>query len=319
MRKFARALMISVIAMGTLVGWNNARADNKYPSKSIRLIIPYAPGGGSDAIFRPIAMAMERNLGQKIAIVNINGAEGAVGWTQAAKAAPDGYTITILTNAMIVREAMKLANIGIHDFEPIANIGFVDLTLASKGDGPYRDLKSYANMVKKSPDTVTVAMGIGTPSETTAVLLNNAFGSGLRAINVGGGAQKKSAVLGGHVDALIEPISSIIASHQAKQLNILAVLSDKRLAFAPDIPTAKEQGFNVTARLFYGLGAPKGTPKAIIEALAGAIESLAKDAQLQDEMKKINVTWEYYGSRDFVDVIDKEFSKTTALVKPSAK
>jgi len=319
MWKFAGALIISVITMSALAGMNNAQAENKYPTKPIRLIVPYAPGGGSDAILRPIAMAMERTLGQKIAIVNINGAEGAVGWAQAAKAAPDGYTITILTNAMIVRETMKLANVGVHDFAPIANIGFVDLTLSSRGDGPYQNLKTYADTVKKSPNTVSVAIGIGTPSETTAILLNHALGSGLRAVNVGGGAQKKTAVLGGHVDSLIEPISSVIASHQAKQLTVLAVLSDKRLTFAPDIPTAKEQGYNVTARLFYGLGAPKGTPKEIVEALAAAVEGLSKDAQLQDEMKKISVSWEYYGPHDFADVIDKEFRKTAALVQQNIK
>lgn len=315
MRNFLRFFAGMVATVGMFAGATSA-AGAGYPAKPVKLIVPYAPGGSSDVIMRPVALALERQLGKKVVLVNVAGGDGAVGWSQAAQAPNDGYTLTVLTNAMIVREGLKMATVGAHDFVPIANVGYVDLTLAAKGeDGPYKDLKSFATAVKQNPNKLTVAMGIGTPAQIVAIQLDKAMGPGLRAINVGSGAEKKTAVLGGHVDTMIEPISSVIGSHRAGQLRILAVLSDKRLGFASDLPTAKEQGVNVTTRLFYGFGAPKGTPKEVIDAVASAVEKLGKDAAFQDEMKKLSFSWGYAGPKDFASIVETEYASTIKMVK----
>lgn len=306
-------LMAPLVAAGLALGIPAQAAD--YPTKPIRLIIPYKPGGGSDVIMRLAALNVEKFLGEKMPVVNIDGAGGAVGWTQAANAKPDGYTITQLTNAMIVREATHSANVTINDFAPVANIGFVALTVTAKGDGPYKTLKDLYEASKKNPGKVSLAMGVGTPAQFVAAQVAKALGTNIKLLNAGGGADKKAAVLGGHADALIEPVSGVIGQHNSGQLRILAVLSDKRLAFLPDVPTAKEQGFDVTAGLFYGFGAPKGTPQKDIDILADAIKKLGGDAKYQEQLKKISFDWHFLGAADFAKLIANEHKTTMELGK----
>lgn len=304
--------LVSALAYAAIAAVPALAAD--YPTKPIKLIVPYAPGGSSDVIMRPFAMALTRQLGQQVVIVNVGGGDGAVGWAQAAKAAPDGYTITMLTNAMIVREAINIATAGVDDFAPIANLGFVDLTLTAKGEGgAYKTLKDYVGAAVKRPGEITLAMGVGTPAQFVAAEVNNAIGGILKPVNVGGGAAKMTAVLGGHADALIEPISSTIGSHNNNQLRILAVLAEKRLAFAPDIPTAREQGINVVSRLFYGLGAPKETPKDIVAKLAGAVKALEADKELQEQMKGVSFSFEFSGADTFKTIISDVRTTTKAI------
>jgi tripartite-type tricarboxylate transporter receptor subunit TctC len=306
-RRLVSALAVAACAAGTAMA-----AD--YPNKPIKLIVPYAPGGSSDVIMRPVAMALSRQLGQQVVIVNVGGGDGAVGWAQAAKAAPDGYTITMLTNAMIVREAINIATAGVADFAPVANVGFVDLTVTAKGDGgAYKTMKDYVGDAVKRPGLVTLAMGVGTPAQFVAAEVNNAVGGILKPVNVGGGAAKMTAVLGGHADALIEPISSTIGQHNGGQLRILAVLSDKRLAFAPDIPTAREQGIDVVSRLFYGLGAPKETPKDIVAKLADAVKALDGDTAFQEQLKAVSFSWDFSAGDAYKKIIDDTRANTKAL------
>jgi tripartite-type tricarboxylate transporter receptor subunit TctC len=305
--------MAPLLAAGLALGFTARAAD--YPSKPIKLIIPYKPGGGSDVIMRAAAMHLEAFLGEKMPVVNVDGAGGAVGWTQAAKAKPDGYTVTQLTNAMIVREATKSANVSIRDFAPIANIGLVALTVTAKGDGPYKTLKDLYEASKARPGEVGLAMGIGTPAQFVAAQVEKVFGTDLKLVNAGGGADKMAAVLGGHVDALIEPVSGVVAQHESGLLRILAVLSDKRLAFLPDVPTAKEQGFDLTAGLFYGFGAPKGTPQKDIDTLAAAIEKLGGNAEYQAQLRKIKFDWHFLAAVEFGKLIDAEHKSTMELGK----
>ena len=310
MRTLHRLLALPLVAL--LGGATLAQAAD-YPAKPIRLIIPYKPGGGSDAIMRPTALALEKHLGEKVVIVNIAGAGGAVGWSQAAKAKSDGYTLTQLTNAMMVREATKSENVGIKEFAPVANIGFVALTVCAKGDGPYENLKDYHEAAVKKPGEVGLAMGVGTPAQFVAAQVEKAMKVDLKLVNAGGGADKMTAVLGGHVDALIEPISGVAAQAASGQLRILAVLSDERLSFLPDVPTAKEQGFDVTAGLFYGFGAPKDLPRDKIDILAKAVKELEGDAEYQAQLKKIYFDWHYLPPVDFASHIAVEYENTMKL------
>jgi tripartite-type tricarboxylate transporter receptor subunit TctC len=304
-------LLAPVLTAGLALGLTSQAAD--YPAKPVKLIIPYKPGGGSDVIMRVAALHLEKFLGEKMPVVNIDGAGGAIGWTQAANARPDGYTITTLTNAMIVKEATRSANVKIGDFVPIASVGFVALTVTAKADGPYRDLKDLHAASESRPGEISLAMGVGTPAQFVAAQVEKALGTDLKLLNAGGGADKKTAVLGGHADALIEPVSGVIAQHNSGQLRILAVLSDERLAFLPDVPTAKEQGFDLTAGLFYGFGAPRGTPQQEIDALASAIEKLGGDAEYQAQMRNISFDWHFMAAAEFGRLIQAEHGTAMAL------
>ena len=292
-----------------------AVAASGYPEKPIRLIIPYKPGGGSDVIMRLTSTYLEKHLGTKIVVKNVSGAGGSIGWTEASRAKPDGYTITQLTNAMLVKTAIGASKVSVSDFEPVANVGYVALSVSAKGDGPYKSMGDYKAAALSKPGNVGLAMGVGTPAQFVAAQVERATKTDLKLVNAGGGAQKKAAVLGGHVDALIEPVAGVAALHDSGELRILAVLSPKRLAFLPNVPTAMEQGVDLVFRLFYGFGVPKGVPQDRKDILAKAVAKLGNDKEYQAALRKIRFDWGYLPGDALADLIKKEVELTESLAK----
>ena len=288
---------------------------SEYPQKPVRLIIPYKPGGSSDVIMRLTASHLEKYLGTDIVVKNVPGAGGSIGWTQASDARPDGYTITQLTNAMLVKKAIGASEVGVEDFEAVANIGYVALTVSAKGDGPYASLEDYRSAAMARPGEIGLAMGVGTPAQFVAAQVENATQTELKLVNAGGGAQKKASVLGGHVDALIEPVAGVAALHDSGELRILAVLSPDRLQFLPDVPTAREQGVDLVSRLFYGIGVPKGVPRDRKDILAAAIRQLENDQEYREGLKKIRFNWGFLPESPFIQLIESEVENTQSLAR----
>ena len=155
-----------------------------------------------------------------------------------------------------------------------------------------------------APGKIGLAMGRGTPAQFIAALVAEGMGADLNLVNVGGGAQKKAAVIGGHVDAGIEPTPGVIGQARAGQLRILGVLAKERLEFLPDIPTAAEQGIDVEAFLSYGLMAPKETPAERLEVVANAVAKLADNAEMQAKNQKVNVVWNYKSGADYAQHLE---------------
>jgi len=299
------AFTIGCLALG-LPGLSQA----KYPEKPVKIIVPYSPGGTSDVLTRLIAQYLEKELGQTIVIININGAGGAVGWAKSVKDRPDGYNLTCYSPAMALLEAIKSATFTQNDFAPVAMVGNVYLTVTAKGGGKYKDLKEYAADAKANPGKVTLAMGRGTLSQFVAAMVEEGMKADLKLINAGGGAQKKAAVLGGHVDAMIEPTPGVLAMARSGQLKVLAMLAPKRLEFAADIPTAKEQGVNVVAPFTQGLLAPKKTPKDRIDVLAKALEKVTKNPEFLKKAASVSLIIEYGKP----DVFAKELADVRANI-----
>ena len=209
--------------------------------------------------------------------------------------------MTCYSPAMALLEAIKSANFTQNDFQPIAMVGNVYLTVTAKGGGKFKNLKEYQAAAKAAPGKVTLAMGRGTLSQFVAAMVAEAMGVDLNLINAGGGAQKRAAVLGGHVDAMIEPTPGILPMARAGQLQVLAVLAPKRLPFAPDIPTAKEQGIDVVAPFTQGLLAPKNTPKDRIEVIEKALKRVTENPEFLDKAANVSLIIDYGDSAKFAE------------------
>jgi len=292
------AVAAATLALAALLASPTVLAE--YPDKPIKVIVPYSPGGTSDVITRIMTRHLEKALGQKVVIVNVNGGGGAVGWKRAQGARPDGYTLGVSVDSIAVMESTGASDFTFDSFDHIAMWGNVFLTVFAKGGGPYSNLSDYKAASEKTPGKIGLAMGNGTPAQFIAALVEEGLGTDLNLVNVGGGAQKKAAVLGGHVDAAIEPTPGIIKQARAGQFNILAILAKERLQYLPDIPTAHEQGVEVEAFLSYGLMAPKGTPPDRIAVIAKAMESLADIEEMQDANKNVNMVWNFKGTEDYL-------------------
>ncbi len=272
-----------------------AKAD--YPDKPIKFIVMYSPGGSSDVVVRILGRYLEPILGVPIVVQNVPGGGGAVGLAQAKDARPDGYSLTIFLDSLPVMEATGAIDFTQDDFDPVAIWGEMVLTIFTQKDGPYESLQAYQQAAMDKPGEIGLGMGYGTPAQFISKIVEDAMGADLNLVNIGGGAQKKAAVLGGHVDAAIEPTPSLAEPYKAGQFDIIAVLSEERLAEFPDVPTAKEQGVNAVHANTYGIMAPKGTPPDRLQLLSDAIGQVVTDPEFLADNAEVNfnITFEPYG------------------------
>lgn len=290
-RGLVMALAFAVVAM--LGGVAQA-----YPEKPLKIIVMYSPGGSSDVVTRILARHLEPVLGQPIVIQNVNGGGGAVGWQQALSSDPDGYTLTLWLDSMPVMEATKAVDFTSDDFDIISVWGTMDLTVFAQKDGPYGSLGEYQQAAKDQPGEIGLAMGYGTPAQFIGKIVADAMDADVNLVNVGGGAQKKAAVLGGHVDAGIEPMPGMSEPYRGGQFDILAVLAEDRLGTFPEIPTAKEQGVDAVHANTYALIAPKGMPADRIKVIEEAVAQVVDKQEFLDDNAKVNFNITYLNSED---------------------
>ncbi|MEM7022109.1 MAG: tripartite tricarboxylate transporter substrate binding protein [Pseudomonadota bacterium] len=288
--------IVTVLAMALIAGLSiSAQA---YPEKPVKIIVMYSPGGSSDVVTRILARHLEPVLGQPIVIQNVNGGGGAVGWQQALSAAPDGYTLTLWLDSMPVMEATKAVDFTSDDFDIISVWGTMDLTVFAQKDGPYGSLGDYKQAAVDKPGEIGLAMGYGTPAQFIGKIVADAMDADVQLVNVGGGAQKKAAVLGGHVDAGIEPMPGMSEPYRGGQFDILAVLAEERLETFPEIPTAKEQGVEAVHANTYAVIGPKGVPEDRIQVIADAIAEVVEKPEFLEDNKKVNFNITYLNTPD---------------------
>ncbi len=287
MRTLFKAFSVTAI-IGAVSLLLPSTAAAEFPDKPVKIIVMYSPGGSTDVATRILGRHLEPELGVPIIIQNVPGGGGAVGYQQALSARPDGYTLVVYQDSLDVMEATGAVNFTQDDFEPVAIWGTLALTVFAQKDGPYESLSAYQEAAAANPGEVGLAMGFGTPSQFVAQIVEDALGVDLKPVNAGGGAQKKAAVLGGHVDAGIEPMSCMAGPYKGGQFDILAVLSDERLEGFPEIPTAVEQGVEAIHSNTFGLAAPKGTAEDRLEILSEAIGRVFENEQFLLENAEVN-------------------------------
>jgi tripartite-type tricarboxylate transporter receptor subunit TctC len=199
---------------------------------------------------------------------------------------------------MPVMEATKAVDFTGDDFDMISVWGTMDLTVFAQKDGPYASLGDYQQAAKDRPGEIGLAMGYGTPAQFIGKIVADAMDADVNLVNVGGGAQKKAAVLGGHVDAGIEPMPGMTEPYRGGQFDILAVLAEERLETFPEIPTAKEQGVNAVHANTYALIAPKGTPPDRIKVIDEAVAQVVRKPEFLEDNAKVNFNITYLDTKD---------------------
>ena len=248
-----------------------------YPSSPIMLVNPYAAGGPADVTGRIVADIYSRHLGQQFVVENVGGAGGTVGTTRAARAAPDGYTLIsghMGTHAAAVPLYPNLAYKPDADFEPIGLIAEQPELLAVKKDFPANNLKEFAAYAKANEKKLNMAhAGVGSVSYVGCLLLNSAIGIKPTMVPFNGTAPALTAILGGQVDYVCDPILGPLPHVRAGTIKALAIASKKRSALLPDVATSAEQGMpQFECAPFYAMFAPKGTPQAVVDKLVEALD-----------------------------------------------
>ncbi|MBR1121608.1 tripartite tricarboxylate transporter substrate binding protein [Bradyrhizobium lablabi] len=298
-----------------------AHAQN-YPSRPITLVIPFAPGGSTSVVGRGVADKMGELLGEKLVVDNRPGAGGTVGTKAVAKSEPDGYTLLLGYTGTLAIGPSLYKNPGYDprkDFAPIGMIGNAPNSLVVHPSFPAKTVAELIAYAKANPGKVNFgSAGAGTASHITGEYFASAAGIKLVHIPYKGTGPALTDLLGGHIPMAFAPVPASHAQVTGGKLRALAVTSSSRSGLMPDVPTIAESGLaGFDASLYYGLVAPAGTPKPIIDKLNKAL----RDALASDEVKKqlgndgTDIT---PGTpEDYAVLIDRDEKKWAGLVKAS--
>ena len=280
-------LKVSLCVAAFAIGSASSAHAQTYPTRSITLVIPFAPGGSNTVVGRAIADKIGELLGEKIVIDNRPGAGGTVGTRAVAKSEPDGYTLLLsFTGTMAIAPSLY-KNVGYdprRDFAPIGMIGNAPNSLVVHPSFPARTLAELVAYAKTNPGKVNFgSAGAGTASHITGEYFAASAGIKLVHIPYKGTGPALTDLLGGHIPMAFAPIPASHANVSAGLLRALAVTSTSRSTLLPDVPTVAESGFpGFDASLYYGLVAPAGTPRPVIDKLNKAL----REALASDEVKK---------------------------------
>jgi tripartite-type tricarboxylate transporter receptor subunit TctC len=318
MKKF---VTISKLVLGglalTLAGQLMAQA---YPNKSIRLIVPFPPGGGNDVIARVIAQKLGERLGQQVVVDNKAGANGIVGLQALMAAPPDGYTLAVgAAGPMAVNPSLydKLPYDPTKDFAPITNMVNYPLLLVTHPSVPVKTTQDVINLAKAKPGSLYFASpGSGNSGHLAGELFNNLAHVKTVHVPYKGQGPALTDLLSGHVQMLYSSIPSVIGQVKQGQLNAIAVGSAKRLASLPDVPTISESGVpGYEAYSWVGMLAPAKTPKDIVNKLNAEIVDILKQKDVAEKLNQqgalpVGDTPEQFGA-----YIKAEIDKWGAVVR----
>jgi tripartite-type tricarboxylate transporter receptor subunit TctC len=313
----------AVLSGGALPG--AASAQDAWPNKPIQMVVPFPPGGVADISARPSAHVLTRLLKQSVLVVNKPGAGGSVGAAQAARAAPDGYTILMaLSSISVLPVADRIQGrppaYELNQFAPVALISADPTVLVVRADGPYKTLKDLVDAAKAKPGTINYgSSGVYGTLHVAMEIFAGAAGIQMFHIPYQGGGPAVAALLGGQIEALASGPSAAIGQIKGGKMRALAVWGDKRLASMPDVPSMKELGYDATFYIWSGLFAPAATPAPILEALRASVKKMVEDPEFKEAMAKVETPIAYLDAPEFKTFVDRDAARLATAVERIGK
>jgi len=309
-------IILSVLFLGMTLPVHAA----EFPAKEVQIIIPWAAGGATDLIFRALAATTEKFLGKAVVIVNRTGGAGAVGYTEAMRAKPDGYTlVSAITPLTILPHRVKTAYT-YKSFDPILNVVSDPGMFLVRSDCPWKGLTDFLDYAKKNPGMITVGnSGAGGGVHLIALAFEKAAGVKFNHIPFAGGGPSVSALLGGHVNAVSVSPPEGVEHVRAGRLKIMALFSDKRLEMFPDVQTVKEQGVNFVMGQWRGLVSTGGTPADVIKKLHDAFKQGMDDPAYRKNAKDMAINLHYLGPEAFGELMASQHELFGKLIEEMKK
>ncbi len=282
------AVLVTGAANQALAQRQAKSAGPSFPIKPIRLIVPFAPGGGNDTLTRAIGQKLTESLSQQVVVDNRAGAGGVVGAEIVAKATPDGHTLLMGSSSLAVNASLiaKLPYDPLKDFAPIALVGATSYLLVVHPSLPIKSVSELIAFAKARPGHLNYASGgIGSPLHLAAELFKGMAGVNLTHIPYKGGVPAVSAVLGAEAQVVFGSVTTTLSTVKSGRLRALAVTSAQRSALLPELPTVAEAGVpGYEATNWYGVLAPAGTPQVIIAKLNAELIKTLQMPDLRERM-----------------------------------
>ena len=286
---------VALLAFAALVPWtaSSVAQAQEYPSRPVKVIVPFSPGGAVDGPMRVIAQELSKRLGQQVVVENKPGAGATIGTEMVAKAAPDGYTLLLAsqTNAISASLYKTLSYDPIEDFAPISLIGREPGVIVVNPTVPVKTLPELIAYVKEHPGKFDYASsGNGSGQHLFAALLASRTGLQMNHVPYRGSGQATTDLLGGQVQMSIPGTAGMVGHIKAGKLRALAVTGATRSPQLPDVPTVMESGVpNFEAYVWMGLHAPKGTPQAIIDRLHREVQQALQTSEVRGYMANAGI------------------------------
>ena len=301
-----------------LAGWalQGTAQDAPFPQgHSIELTVLFPAGSSADVTARLLAEGMAKQLSTSVIVVNRPGAGGAIGYRYVAAQKADGHSLVWNSNSISTTYHSGQLPFDYRAFDPVARVLIESPVLAVRSESKWRTLADFIDDAKARPGKLTVGnSGVGSHTHIASVALFKAAGAEVIDVPFGA-AQVMPSLLGGHIDAVVQLPAALTAQVRSGQVRVLAALVARRDSALADVPTAKEQGVDVALEAWRGVAVPKGTPKAAVIALEGAIRKTAESPEFAEGCEKLGVHPAFMPANEFGDLIGKEDAQLAGLMQ----
>jgi len=317
---FVRSLT-AIAALGFTATVAHAQAGAPaWPTKNIRYIVPFSPGGVSDGVARLMAEQLGARLGQPVIVENKPGVSGIIGTQLAARAEPDGYTLvggTITTHAVNPFFIKSLGYDPVKDFTPVALVGMVSNALVVRADSPFNSAQQVIDAARAQPDGLTYGTaGAGTSQHLSGQLFQSISGTRLRQIVYKGGSQSMVDLIGGQIDMVFETVAAARPMIDSKRVKVLGVTSAAPLADLPQAQPLAELGLpGFEMQSWQGIFAPAGTPAPVVDRLAREIAAVVNTPEIRAKLLMLGVAPDGRGSAEFSQFQRSEIEKWGKVIK----
>ena len=286
-----------------------------FPDKPLELTVLFGAGSAADLLARKLAESAGKDLSQPVAVVNRTGAGGAIGYTYVKSQSPGGYALVWNSNSISTAYHAGNMKLDYTAFSGVAALTSEPVSLAVKADAPWKDIREFLAHAKANPGQVRIGnSGRGSFTHLMAVALENR--AGLKLVHVPFGRELAvTTVLGDKIEASVQLPAEIMTQVTGRQVRVLAITGDKRLASLPDVPTFKESDVDLTMALWRGVAVPKGTPEAMIARLERAFTQAAQSAEFREFATRMGAVVEIRNARDFDAFMAKDDRDIASLME----
>ncbi len=292
------------------------QSPQEFPSKPIKIIVPWDVGGGTDQLARMMAKKASDVFGTSVQVFNKPGGAGTVGHLEGMKARPDGYTVTMITFELCTYKGMNNVDIDHNDFRLLLQVNEDPGAITVQSDSQWQNIKDYVQYAKENPGQITVGnSGPGAVWHLGAVRLEQIAEIDLSHIPLDGAGPAVTRLTGGHLDSVAVSPAEVLQHVQEGELHCLAIMSEKRYEQMPEVPTFKEEGIQLVHGTWRGLAVPKATPDEIAQKLEAGFTTVYEDPEFQQSVKKAMMGLKYREAEAFQQFLNKEAEEITQLIE----
>jgi tripartite-type tricarboxylate transporter receptor subunit TctC len=314
-RPHRRTVLLGLAAI-TAASTLPALAADEYPSRPIKIVVPYAPGGSTDVVARLLADKLAISLKQAVVVENKPGANGMIGADMVARAAPDGYTLLFMAGSVLGLTPLlyKVNYDPVKSFAPISMVASWSLLLVANPNLPARTLKEFTELLHSGKRPVNFAAGTSGYSLMCEQLKLMVDAPQLLNVPYNGSGPQLQSVVGGQTDVMIDTFNSLQMIRTGK-LRALGIFSEKRSPTLPDVPTMKEQGVDMVTKGYAALLAPAGTPASIVQRLQTEVAKVVALPEVRDQFARVDYDPVGGTARELATAIDDDIARYRKMVK----